>query len=173
MALDVQSTVKDVLITAAFVAFSYFVIPWILPLPWHQSIYFAIVITTSNVLAILFSWTYFSNTRCYDDEGNIITMIGYKTLGASATHLIVFIMRVVGNVIAVIFLLLYPDTLVYEIMLWVVPVRMFLLSTCITASLYFYEMINNIIAVSNSKGVQCNDRSVMCKIMKDPLFCDF
>ena len=173
MGLDIKNVVKDFLITAAFTAFSYFVIPWILHSSWYQAIYFSIAITVSNVLAVMLSWAYFSKTRCYDDELNIVTMIGYKTLGASATHFIVFIIRIVGNILAVVFLLLYPDILAIEIWIFIAPVRMFLLTTAVTASLYFYEMINNAIAVNGSKNIQCNDRSIMCKIMKDPIFCDF
>ena len=173
MALDIKSSAKDFLITAAFTAANYFLAPLILPSAWYQALYLSIVITACNVIAIMLSWMYFSKTRCYDDEGNIITMIGYKTLGASATHFIIFIVRIVGNILVVVFLMLYPDVLLVGVWVFVLTVRMFLLTTSITASLYFYEMINNIISVSNSKDIQCNDRSIMCKVLKDPIFCDF
>jgi hypothetical protein len=100
-------------------------------------------------------------------------MIGYKTVGASATHLAIFILRAACNILAVVLLLTYPEVLTYEFVLSIVVIKTFLLTTCLTASLYFYEMMNNIFSVINNKDVRCGDRSVLCKIYKDPIFCDF
>lgn len=175
MASRVLQVLKDFSISGALVAFSYFVIPFLLPDPFHQGIYFSIVVSVTNFLAIILSWIYFSHTRCYDDEGNFVTMIGYKIFGASSTHFVVFISRIVGNIVLVLSLVLSPDMLDIELYLFIIYFKPVLLTVCITTSMYTYEMINNIYGVTTGLKYTCKDKSLVCGMMKkpDPFFCDF
>jgi hypothetical protein len=62
-------------------------------LSWAYFITYTIV----NIGAILLSWAYFDNTRCYKHEGNPIAMIGYFLYGHTITHILLIIFRLVFN----------------------------------------------------------------------------
>lgn len=168
---EIAASAKMILITILIILFNYFVMPWIFPDTFHQAIYFSITTTASNIIAILLSWRYFAKTRCYEDELNIIATYSYKILGASATHLIFFIIRLAGNVLMVILLLTSPGWLAISFPA-LFNVKIFLLSYSIGNALYVYEAINNAIQVNSGVDFHCNERSMMCSIMNDPLFCD-
>lgn len=175
MASQILQFLKDSIITVGLVLFNYLMIPWLLPSAFHQAIYFSIIVSVTNFTAIILSWIYFSHTRCYDDEGNFITMLSYKIFGASSTHFVVFISRIVGNIVLVLTLTMYPSLLEVELYLLVFYLKVYLVTVCITTSLYIYEMISNIYGVATGLKYTCKDKSYVCGMMKnpDPFFCDF
>jgi hypothetical protein len=168
---------RDTLIVLGLVAFNYFVTPFIFPISFALSLFFSILISVTNVSAILLSWSYFSNSRCYPDEANPLTMVSYKLVGASSTHLVVFVIRVATNVVSVIYMLQYPMLFTLPVILLGLMFKPFLLTISITASLYTYEFISNVIAETTRRkeGFKCNEKSYVCKTMKnpDPFYCDF
>ncbi len=162
-----------ILVTAGIVAIGYFVVPLLLVDPFHQVLFFTITMTSSNFLAVVFSWHYFSNTRCYPDEANPVTMYAYKLAGATATHFVLLIVRVSGNIVAAVTLLAYPSLLLFELVIGTFSLKIYLLSIAFGTGLYVYEMINNLIVVSRGVDFKCNERSMACATVKDPFFCDF
>lgn len=174
MKYSVIAILRDALVVVGFVAFYYFVVPWIFPDLAYQAYFFSITLTVTNFAAVVISWAFFSRTRRYGDEANIVTMMGYKIFGSSATHMFIFIIRMTGNILAVVLVITYPEALVLSLPLFGFPLKMYLLAISVATALYSFEMINNIIATKNyddlAKG---KERSMMCKIYDDPLFCDF
>lgn len=63
-------------------------------LTWAYFVTFTIV----NVAAILLSWVYFDQTRCYQYEGNFIAKILYYLYGHTVAHIILIAFRVFTNV---------------------------------------------------------------------------
>jgi len=171
MGLDVAGTLKTVFIMLAIVGFDYFVLPWLMPNVFHQAIYLSITTTIANVVAILLSWYYFSKSGCYGDEANLVAEYSYKIFGAGATHLGFYVSRVTGNILMVILLLTVPDTLVIAFSI-AFGIKIFLLSYSIGNAAYIHEAINNLIHVFNGVDYECKERSMMCNVIDDPLFCD-
>jgi hypothetical protein len=161
---------KGFLITAGFTAVGYFIIPFLLPETLHQAIFFSLVMTASNFIAIMYSWYYFSTTKCLGDEANLIAEYAYKFAGPTVIHVVFLIIRLSGNIITVTFVLLNPSTLYYEIPAFF-NIKIYLFSIASGTAVYFYEMVNNIIAVKNGTNFKCNERSLLCESTKDPLFC--
>ena len=172
MGLNITGSVKGVLITMVLIGFNYFVMPYLFPDLHHQGIYFSVVTTFANVLAIILSWIYFSHTGCYEDEGNLIATYGYKIFGANAVHFFFFITRVAGNVTMIILFFTFPGILGITIP-YLFNLKIFLLSYSIGNAMYVYEAINNGISVGNGIDYKCNSRSLMCNVIDDPFFCDF
>lgn len=174
MASKVVQYVKDFAINASLILFFYFAIPWFFPDVIAQAILFCIVITITNIAAIMLSWNYFASTRCYDDEGNFVTMLGYKIMGASSTHFIVFVGRVVGNIGVILGLIYFPGLLAVDFYLFIY-IKIVLLTISTLAALYTWEMINNIYSSATGLKYTCKDKSFICSHMKnpDPFFCDF
>ncbi len=171
MGFDFLEALKGFAITVGFVAIHYFVIPWLIPVPFNLAIYFTIVLNASNFVAIITSWYYFNKSSCLSHEANWITMYGAKVFGSTITHFVLYIIRMTGSIAAAVGILLYPDTLAFELTNFFF-VKIFLLAMSINTSVYLYEMINNVYAVSSGVQFKCNEISVMCKIHKDPIFCD-
>lgn len=170
-ASDIAGAAKTVFIVILIVLFNYFAIPWFFPDTFYQAIYFSVTTTIANVVAIILSWYYFSKTRCYEDEANMIATYSYKIFGASATHLVFFIIRVSGNITMVILLLTYPDWLSISFSI-LLGLKVFLLSYSLGCAMYVHEAINNAIQVNAGVDFHCKERSMMCNVIDDPLFCD-
>lgn len=132
-------------------------------LPWALFITFTIV----NAIAIILSWVYFDQTKCYQDEGNPFAMILYYLYGHTIGHILLIIFRVFVNV-GFYFSVFGLDLNIIGIDITVLPQNNLILA--IPTSVFTTELLFNIYAISNHWDDKCKPPKPL--ICLDPNGCD-
>lgn len=117
-------------------------------------------ITFMNFYAIILSYHYFFQTKCTNNEGNILAKFMYNQVGIKFGHKILIVIRILLNLIIGILLfnnnvnilqstILYSSIVYYDI--WGIY--------CVLASIYSFEFITNLLSVR--------------ELEKNPYTCDY
>lgn len=141
----------------------------------NTRLYFTIIMTISNIMAILFSWIYFNATKCFGNEMNPVTRYGMSYLGEDFFHIILFIGRILLNIFFI-YMLFTDDNLFepYYFFDWIIYPNIILYS--FITSIWMTEAIVNIFQNIEWKMADkpieyvCNDINEICKTTGK--FCD-
>lgn len=149
-----------------FTIFYTYLYPFLFPapfLPWAFFITFSIL----NAIAILLSWIYFDQTKCYQDEGNPVAMILYYLYGHTIGHILLIVFRIFVNV-GFYFSVFGLDLNTIGIAIVIPPQTPLFLA--IPTSVFTTELIFNIYAICNHWNDKCKPPKPL--ICLDPNGCD-
>jgi len=128
-------------------------------------LYFTIIMTLSNILAILFSWMYFNSTKCLENDLNPLTVKGNKIFGEDIYHTILFVFRFILN--GYFIWSLFNNNNIFEsYMLFSTEIYPIVILHSFITSLWLIEAIINIFANLQFRLAD-NPQEYMCKLPKN------
>lgn len=121
-----------------------------------------IIITVTNFYAIILSFHYFMQSNCMNDEGNNVAEFLYKRFGVKIGHLVLIAIRIIVNIVIGVFLFVNEEINKYIIIFNSIQYYEKWSIYCIIASIYIFEAIANIKALSEPID-KCDDISYLCE----------